>query len=110
MPNCLRRLPLLIVSLALALASAAQPPIALTAADYARAEKFMGYNTNPLVYHAVHPAWTNGELLWYRDSGEDGVRFVLFAPATLTTEQAFDSAKLAAALSTAAGRKYEANK
>ena len=70
----------------------------------------MGYNVNPLVYHAVHPAWTAGELLWYRDTGADGVRFVLFDPAKRTKEPAFDQAKLAAALSAAAGRKYEANK
>ena len=29
-----------------------------TADDYARAERFMGYNTNPLVFHgAVRPNW-----------------------------------------------------
>ena len=33
-------------------------PPALTAADYARAEKFMGYNTTPLVLHGgVRPTW-----------------------------------------------------
>ncbi|MGA2739956.1 MAG: DPP IV N-terminal domain-containing protein [Bryobacteraceae bacterium] len=110
MPHWVRCLPLLTISLALALDSAAQPSAALTAADYARAEKFMGYNTNPLVFHAVHPAWTDGELLWYRDSGADAVRFVLFDPAKLTKEPAFDHAKLAAALSIAAGRKYDTNK
>jgi hypothetical protein len=40
MLNSFRRLPLLIVPFAWALDSAAQP--VLTAADYARAEKFMG--------------------------------------------------------------------
>ena len=110
MPNSLRWLPLLIVPLALALDSTAQPTSALTAADYARAEKFMGYNTNPLVYHAMHPAWTTSELLWYRDTGADGTRFVVFDPEKLTKEPAFDHAKLAAALSAAAGRKYEADK
>ena len=39
----------------------AAAPRALTAGDYARAEKFMGYNTNPLVYHAVRPKWTTDE-------------------------------------------------
>jgi dipeptidyl-peptidase 4 len=106
--NRLRWLPLPIVPLAFALHSAAQP--ALTAADYARAEKFMGYNTNPLVYHAVHPVWTTGELLWYRDTGAAGTSFVVFDPAKLTKEPAFDHIKLAAALSVAAGKKYEANK
>jgi dipeptidyl aminopeptidase/acylaminoacyl peptidase len=108
MPTSFRRLPLLIVPFAFALDSAAQP--ALTAADYARAEKFMGYNTNPLVYHAVHPAWTPDERLWYRDTDADGARFALFDPAKLAKEPAFDHAKLAAALSAATGKKYEANK
>lgn len=108
MPNSFGRLALLLAPLAFALHSAAQP--ALTAADYARAEKFMGCNINPLVYHAVHPAWTPGELLWYRDTGADGARFVIFDPAKLTKGPAFDHDKLAAALSAAAAKKYEANK
>jgi len=105
MLNCFRWLLLLA-----ALDAAAQSPTALTAADYARAEKFMGYNTEPLVYHAVHPAWTTDERLWYRDTDADGTRFVLFDPVKLTKEPAFDHARLAAALSAAAGKKYEANK
>jgi dipeptidyl aminopeptidase/acylaminoacyl peptidase len=91
-------------------AQEAHPPRAINAADYAHAEKFMGYNTNPLVYHAVRPAWTADERLWYRDAGPDGDKFVLFDPAKLTKEPAFDHVKLAAALSVAAGKTYEANK
>ncbi|PYT71996.1 MAG: S9 family peptidase, partial [Acidobacteria bacterium] len=70
----------------------------------------MGYNTNPLVYHAVHPVWTANERLWYRDAGPEGDKFVLFDPAKLTKEPVFDHAKLAAALSVAAGKTYEDNK
>ncbi len=70
----------------------------------------MGYNTDPLVYHAIHPAWTGGERLWYRDTSADGKQFVLFDPATLRKEPAFDNAKLAVALSSAAGKSYEAGK
>ena len=37
-------------------------PPALTAADYARAEKFMTYNTAPLVLHGgVRPTWLPGD-------------------------------------------------
>jgi dipeptidyl aminopeptidase/acylaminoacyl peptidase len=93
-----------------ATAQQAAPPRAVTAADYARAEKFMGYNTEPLVDHAVQPAWTSDERLWYRDTDAQGVRFVVFDPAKLTKEPAFDHVRLAAALSQAAGRTYEANK
>jgi dipeptidyl aminopeptidase/acylaminoacyl peptidase len=105
MLNCFRCLLLLA-----ALDAAAQSPPALTTADYARAEKFMGYNTEPLVYHAVRPAWTGDERVWYRDTDADGTRFVLFDPAKLTKEPAFDHAKLAEALSTAAGKNYAPNK
>lgn len=88
----------------------AAAPRALTAADYARAEKFLGYYTNPLVYHAVRPKWTTDERLWYRDTDAAGARFVIFDPAKLKKEPAFDHAKLAAALSAASGRTYEAAK
>ena len=38
-----------------------------TAADYARAEKLMGYNTTPLVAHSgVRPNWLPDERFWYR--------------------------------------------
>ena len=40
----------------------------------------MGYNTEPLVDHAVQPAWTSDERLWYRDTDAQGVRFVVFDP------------------------------
>jgi dipeptidyl aminopeptidase/acylaminoacyl peptidase len=104
-----------IASLIFVLLPAAHPqniisPRALTPADYARAEKFMGYNTEPLVYHAIRPAWSGGERLWYRDTSADGKQFVVFDPATLKKEPAFDNAKLAAALSSAAGKTYEAGK
>jgi dipeptidyl aminopeptidase/acylaminoacyl peptidase len=109
MPFSFRRLAILMLAAAFAHPAAAQQP-AITAADYARAEKFMGYNTNPLVYHAVRPAWGAGELLWYRDVSLAGTRFVVFDPAKLTKEPAFDNAALAAALSAVAGKKYEADK
>src|SRR5579872_6301036 len=65
-----------------ALSQGMESPRTLAAADYARAEKFMPYNTDPLVYHAVHPAWTE-ERLWYRDASAEGAQFLLFDPITL---------------------------
>src|ERR1700734_2125017 len=32
-------------------------PVTVTAADYQHAEKFLGYNTAPLVFHRVRPTW-----------------------------------------------------
>ena len=111
----LRGLTLFAISMSFSAYMAAQPqeagsPHEVTSAEYAHAEKFMGYNTNPLVYHAVHPVWTANERLWYRDAGPEGDKFVLFDPAKLTKEPVFDHAKLAAALSVAAGKTYEDNK
>ena len=80
---------------------------ALTAADYARAEKFIGYNTNPLVEHNIQPAWLPDGRLWYSDSTAEGNEFVVFDPVKQTREPAFDQARVAAALSKAAGKSYE---
>ncbi len=78
----------------------------LTTADYARAEKFMNYNVNPLVYHTVeNPKWTEDDRFWFRDRGADGVTFTLVDPAMGTKAPAFDQEKLAAALTAATGGK-----
>jgi dipeptidyl aminopeptidase/acylaminoacyl peptidase len=74
----------------------------LTNEDYAKAEKFMAYNVNPLVYHGVsRPTWMEDGRFWYRDNGPDGVTFVLVDPAKGTKGPAFDQTKLAAALTAA---------
>src|SRR6266568_4702399 len=78
-----------------------------TAADYARAEKFMGYNTTPLVTHTVaRPNWLADERFWYRVTTAAGSEFVLVDPAKGTRAPAFNHAKVAAALSSASGRTY----
>jgi dipeptidyl aminopeptidase/acylaminoacyl peptidase len=95
---------LLALSLLAALSAAAQTKT-LTAADYARAEKFMGYNANPLVYNAgVRPTWISDDRFWYRTTTADGPRFILMDAAKGTRAPAFDHAKVAAALSTEAGK------
>src|SRR5262247_4481605 len=84
---------------------------ALTADDYARAEKFMNYNTAPLALRAgVRPTWIADERFWYRVATENGNEFILVDPARGTRGPAFDHAKVAGALSTAAGTKYDAFK
>ena len=94
-----------------ATAALAQQPAALTAQDYARAERFMGYNTAALVDgSAAQPHWLAGDRFWYRVLTARGAEFVLVDPARKTRTAAFDHAKLAAALSTATGKTYEANK
>lgn len=82
--------------------------LALTDADYQRAEKFMAYNTRPLVYHDVRATWLREDRFWYRDVGPDGIEFVTYDAAHGTKRPAFDHTRLAVALSAAAGTTYEA--
>ena len=83
----------------------------LTNEDYARAEKFMGYNVNPLVYHGVaRPTWMEDGRFWYRDNGPDGVTFMVVDPAKGTKTPAFDQTKLAAALTAATGGRMKADR
>ena len=90
----------------LTLSSVAQQGRQLTTADYAQAEKFMSYNVNPLVYHAVdHPAWLPDGRFWYRDAGPDGATYLLVDPAKGTKGPAFDHARLATALTAASPSK-----
>ena len=76
-----------------------QPGRVYADADYAQAEKFMPYNTNPLVLHVVRsPTWMTDGRMWYRDAGTKGNTIMLVDPVTGTKRPAFDQAKLAAAL------------
>jgi len=61
-------------------ANAAAPRV-LIAADYARAERFMTYNTTPLVlHHAGRATWVadgGAERFWYRTTTERGAEAVM---------------------------------
>ena len=79
----------------------------LTAEDYKRAERWMGYNTTPLVFRTtVRPNWLPDDRFWYRVTVPGGAEFVLVDPATATREPAFDHVALAATLSKAADTTY----
>ena len=89
---------------------ATAPPV-VTADDYARAEKFLGYNTTPLVLRGpVRATWLAGDggRFWYRNLVENGSEFVLVDPVKRTKAPAFDHAKVAGTLSVAAGGRYDA--
>jgi hypothetical protein len=101
-----RLVPLLALS---AFSALAQPPRAITTADYARAEKFMNYNTSPLVDRGgVRPNWLADDQFWYRVTTAAGSEFVLVDPAKRAAAPAFQHKNLAAALSKAAGATYDA--
>ena len=64
---------LLITSVTIAGQRAGETPRALTSPDYARAEKFLSYNTTPLVLHAVvGPTWLPDERFTYSTTTADG--------------------------------------
>ena len=85
--------------------AAAQMGRIYTTDDYARAERMMRYNLEPLVAHTVKdPVWLADGRFWYRDPGPNGnpglpgVTFMLVDPAKRTKAPAFDQPALAAAL------------
>jgi dipeptidyl aminopeptidase/acylaminoacyl peptidase len=91
------------------IAQQAAPKAELTPEDYARAERFMGYNTTPLVFRTtVRPNWLPDDRFWYRVSVPGGAEFVLVDPARAAKEPAFDHPAVAAALSAAAKSTYTA--
>ncbi len=86
----------------------ADAPLTVSAADYARAEKFLAPAVASLVVGgSVAPNWLPDERLWYRNTTAAGTEFILVDPVTRTREPAFDHVKLAAALSAAAGSTYQ---
>ncbi len=95
---------------ALAQENAGQARRSLTAADYARAEKFMRYNLEGLVLRAgLRPNWLPGDRFWYRNAVEnEGSEFILIDPRSGKREPAFDQAAIAAALSAATKKTYDA--
>lgn len=89
--------------------SPAERPRTITAADYARAEQFMSWQTAPLVFGAsVRATWLPDDRFWYRNTTPNGYEFVLIDAARRTRARAFDHARLAAALSVAADTTYDA--
>ena len=80
-----------------------------TANDYAQAERWMGYNVNPLVDHTVSDVkYLSDGRVFFRDPAAGAVAFRIADAGTGKTELAFDTAKLAAALTKASGREIDA--
>ncbi len=105
----------LLSTVALPCALAAQAPTPkpyqFTIEDYARAERFLGQTTNPLVSGgAGQPTWLADGRFWYRASTPGGSAFYLVNPAKRTRVPAFDHIKLAAALSAVTGSIVESDR
>lgn len=89
----------------------AQQTPSLTARDYDHAAAFLPFNTQKYLDHSsVRPHWLSGDRFWYRDLNPKGSDFILVNPQTGKRSAAFDQQKLAASLSAATGKKYEAEK
>ena len=70
-----------VVVVATVVVSAQQRPAAVTAADYARAEKFLSATTTPLVVRSgVRPTWLADGRFWYRITTEKGSEAFLVDP------------------------------
>jgi dipeptidyl aminopeptidase/acylaminoacyl peptidase len=83
----------------------------LTNDDYARAERYVGYNVTPLVDHAVQTVtWIDDTHYWYRDHDASGDHYVRFDTSTGKAEPAFDHAALATGLGKVLGKPVSANK
>lgn len=83
-------------------------PEAVTAEDYARAERFLRGATRDLVHGMdVSPNWLESGRFWYRSTVPEGTEFIMVDPARGTRAPAFDHERLARALSEAAGAEYE---
>src|SRR4051794_31296411 len=76
------KLLLAIFPLAVVFPSSAQQKDSVTIKDYARAESFLRYKTQPLVYNAdVDPQWIANDRFWYTVSTPNGTAYVMVDPA-----------------------------
>ena len=83
---------------------AQEAPRALTAEDYARAERQLGQNLNPLVFNgAVEPEWLPDGRFWYRNLTPTGSEYLMVDPGAGTHAPAFDHERMTAGLSAAGG-------
>jgi dipeptidyl aminopeptidase/acylaminoacyl peptidase len=83
----------------------------LTAADYARAVRFLSQETAPLVDHDVQRVtWLDATYFWYRDHDASGDHFMEMDATTGKAAPAFDQAKLATALGKARDKPVDAKK
>jgi dipeptidyl aminopeptidase/acylaminoacyl peptidase len=95
------------LTLVAATSATAQPRV--TIADYERAERFMTYNTTPLVSNgAVRATWLPDDRFWYRTQTANGSEFILVDATRGTKAPAFDHAAVAATLTMALGRSINA--
>lgn len=83
----------------------------LTAQDYAQAERYMPYNTTPLVDHMVRTVhWLDGTHFWYVDHDANGDHYLRMDATNGKATPLLDQTKLAAALVKAGKKDIKADK
>jgi len=83
----------------------------MTLQDYGRAERFMPYETAPLVDHEVQRVhWLDDRRFWYVDHDSSGDHYRMMTAATGQVGPIFDQQKLAGALGKALGKPVAAGK
>ncbi|RDS79203.1 S9 family peptidase [Dyella monticola] len=83
----------------------------LTAQDYAQAERYMPYNTMPLVDHMVRTVhWLDGTHFWYVDHDASGDHYLRMDASNGKAAPLLDQTKLAAALVKAGKKDIKASK
>lgn len=98
-----------LLTITFALSVAAQQP-ALTAADYARAEKMLSFSTGPLVDRgSVRPTFLPDGRFWYRVTTPAGAEFVIINPADGTRKAAPKLADLGITPAAAGGGRFGGN-
>ena len=92
-------------------AAAAAQTQTVSTDDYARAERLVGYNANPLVDHLVTAVtWLDDTHFWYRDHDTAGDHFLQMDASSGKSSPSFGTVQLAAALATASGKPVDATK
>ena len=88
----------------------AQSQDSVTVKDYQRAESFLNYNIGQYVNGGnARPNWLNGDRFWFENKTANSTEFFIVDPAKKGKKSAFDQQKLAAALTKATGKSYDAN-
>jgi dipeptidyl aminopeptidase/acylaminoacyl peptidase len=83
----------------------------MSADDYAQAARFLSYNTEPLVDHAVQTVdWLDDTHFWYRDHDAAGDHYLQMDVTTGKATALFDQGQMAAALTKASGKPADAAK
>ncbi len=107
---CLLSLALALAAVAPVRAQQAMPyrPQSLSPDDYARAERFLGANMNPLVLGgAVRATWLEADRFWYRNDFAEGAEFIVVDPSRKTRARAFDHEAVARGLSAVTGKEVK---